>query len=72
MSTDVVKFDSTESGSDQRIVRPKAVEFYLIVSLPLVVGVFVAWYGFYVWESRKERQAHQLVLKNSKDHSEKV
>ena len=76
MSTDIIKFQNPEPEASQavaqRVVQPKAVEFYLMVSLPLVIGVFVAWYGVYLWETRKENRNKERTASAHEDVSEKV
>lgn len=73
MSTDIIRFQSTEAGTAERVVQPKAIHFYLMVSLPLVFGTFLAWYGVYLWETHKEKNKRSgTAKKEHRDASEKV
>ena len=74
MSTDIIKFQNAGPDTSQQIVQLKAVKFYLAVSLPLVFGVFIAWYAVYLWETRKEKRNkdRSVAEDERKDTFEKV
>ena len=74
MSTDIIKFQNAGPDTSEQVVQLKAVKFYLMVSLPLVFGVFIAWYAVYLWETRKEKmnKGRTVAGDEHKDPSEKV
>ena len=55
MSTDIVKFRINKSGLLENSVQLGALQLYIVVSLPLMLITFLAWYGVYWWVNRKER-----------------
>ncbi len=62
MSTDIVTFDSDETGDSQKLVQPGAIQLYMAITIPLTLFVFVAWYGVYWWVDRKERLNKRRVM----------
>ena len=58
MSTDIVQFKS----DSKLVVGMAALQLYLAISLPLVFVTVLAWYGFYWWETRKERKLEKAGL----------
>lgn len=52
MSTDIIHFPKAESGPLESVVSPRALQLYLIISLPLVVVTLGGWYLYYLWEIR--------------------
>lgn len=56
MSTPIVTFAPGSAEISARNVSFGALQFYVSVSLPLMIATFAAWYGVYWWENRKEKQ----------------
>jgi hypothetical protein len=60
MSTDIVKFQTDNNGQTQKVFHLEALQLFLSICLPMVVVVFVAWYGVYWWIDQKEARQRQL------------
>lgn len=56
MSTDIVTWDTNSFNQQERTVFTGAVNFFLMLTLPLIFATFTAWAGFYWSEKRKERK----------------
>jgi hypothetical protein len=54
MSTDILQFQTTESGSAQEVFQLDALTRYLEITLPLMLITFAAWYVVYWWVNRSE------------------
>ncbi len=67
MSTDIVNFKPTSTGSSGSRVELAALQLYLAISLPLVCVTLLAWYGFYWWEVRKERMDQEKVDREARE-----
>lgn len=61
MSTPIVTFEPGSPKLADRNIAVGALQFYLVVSLPLVLLTFVAWYVVYWRENRKEKQRREAV-----------
>jgi uncharacterized membrane protein len=62
MSTDIVKFQTDSTGQTLKMFYPGALLLFLSLCLPLMVAVFIAWYGVYWWIDRKEVEQRQRRL----------
>lgn len=56
MGTDIVKFQTDSNGQTQKEFHLDALQLFLTICLPMMVMVFVAWYGVYWWIDRKEAE----------------
>ncbi|GAB7361634.1 hypothetical protein MBLNU230_g1685t1 [Neophaeotheca triangularis] len=54
MSTPIVTFEPGSAQLKDRVIAVGALQFFVLVSLPLVLLTFVAWYLVYRRENRKE------------------
>lgn len=61
MSTPIVKFDSTKSGFSAKNIGVGALELYIVVSVPLVLFTFLAWYGVSRWEKRQANKEQERL-----------
>jgi len=61
MSTDMIRFQSNDSGKPERIVHFEAIQFYIALSIPLTVATFLAWYGVYWCSVFKERRKGNVI-----------
>jgi hypothetical protein len=68
MSTDIVTFQTGTDGQTQKVFQLDALQLFLAICLPMMVVVFVAWYGVYWWVDQKEAEQQQRQL----DISEQV
>jgi hypothetical protein len=66
MSTDIVKFQINNAGQTLKVFQLGALLLFLSLCLPLMVVVFVAWYGVYWWIDRKEAEQQQRQLDTGK------
>lgn len=55
MSTDIVHFQTTSSGTSTRTVQLGALRLFIAISLPLMLITFSAWYVVYWWVDRIEK-----------------
>jgi len=62
MSTDIVVFQTDDAGETVKLFHVDALLLFLAICLPLMVVVFVAWYGVYWWIDRKEGEQRQRQL----------
>jgi hypothetical protein len=62
MSTDIVVFQTNNTGETVKVFHMDALLLFLAICLPLMVAVFVAWYGVYWWIDRKEGLQRQRQL----------
>jgi hypothetical protein len=62
MSTDIVRFQLGNDGETQKLFQVDALQLFLAICLPLMVVVFVAWYGVYWWVDQKEAEERRLRL----------
>ncbi|KAE9381149.1 hypothetical protein N431DRAFT_538899 [Stipitochalara longipes BDJ] len=62
MSTDIVKFQTDSTGHTLKIFYPGALKLFLSMCLPLMVAVFISWYGVYWWIDRNEVEKRQKQL----------
>jgi hypothetical protein len=58
MSTDIIRWNSDADGRLKKIVSTGALQLYLTITLPLMIGTFAAWYGVYWWVNTKD---HSLI-----------
>jgi hypothetical protein len=54
MSTDILQFQTTDSGSAQEIFQLDAFTRYMEITIPLMLITFAAWYAVYWWVDRTE------------------
>jgi hypothetical protein len=54
MSTDIVSFQTTSTGKQEKTVSLGAIEIFLATSLPLMLLTFAAWFVVYRWVNRKD------------------
>jgi hypothetical protein len=59
MSTDIVTFQTGTDGQTQKVFQLDALQLFLAICLPMMVVVFVAWYGVYWWVDQKEAEQQQ-------------
>ncbi|KAF2265884.1 hypothetical protein CC78DRAFT_567210 [Lojkania enalia] len=57
MSTDIIRWNPDADGRPIRTVSTGALWLYLTITLPLMVGTFLAWYGVYWWVNTKDKPA---------------
>jgi hypothetical protein len=62
MSTDIVVFQTDDAGETVKLFHVDALLLFMAICLPLMVVVFVAWYGVYWWIDRKEGEQRQRQL----------
>ena len=64
MSTDIVHWQTDDNGQSQKIFQLGALQTFMTICLPMMLGTFVAWYGVYWWVDRKEtlKRRGQLAL----------
>ncbi|RFU28625.1 hypothetical protein B7463_g7720, partial [Scytalidium lignicola] len=68
MSTSIVQWDRNADGESKENFQMAALKVYLIITVPLMVVSFGAWYGVYWWVDRKERnKSKEMVQKGNKD-----
>jgi hypothetical protein len=68
MSTDIVTFQRGNDGQSQKVFQLDALQLFLTICLPMMVVVFVAWYGVYWWVDQEQTKRRQRRL----DISEQV
>lgn len=56
MSTDIVTYQASSKGVTHETVSSEALRLYLILSLPLTLATFLAWYGVYWYITWKEEK----------------
>lgn len=56
MSTDIIRFQNDQNGEPQRVFHSKALQLYLMITLPLMLLTFAAWYFVKRRIGRKTRQ----------------
>jgi len=54
MSTDIVRYQKSDSGLSEKIFQLDALQLFLEVTLPLMAVTFVGSYGVYWWVHRNE------------------
>ena len=62
MSTDILRLQLGNDGETQKLFQIDALQLFLAICLPLMVVVFVAWYGVYWWVDQKEAEERRLRL----------
>ena len=65
MSTPIVNFPANSSGFSNRNIGFGALEFYVVISLPLMCLTFAAWYFVYLREKRKEKRTPEETPQGS-------
>jgi hypothetical protein len=61
MSTDIVHWDRNGNGKSHEIFQLSALKVYLVITLPLMVLSFAAWYAVYWWVDRKEKRVKGIT-----------
>ncbi|RDW74883.1 hypothetical protein BP6252_06025 [Coleophoma cylindrospora] len=59
MSTDIVKFQSTNGGPGPIVFQRDALSLYLYVTIPLMVVTFTTWWGLYRCEQYKAKKSER-------------
>ncbi|KAI9866764.1 MAG: hypothetical protein M1813_000706 [Trichoglossum hirsutum] len=55
MSTDIIRFQTDQTGEPSRTFRLGALQLFLAITVPLMFVSFLAWYGVYWWVDRKDK-----------------
>jgi hypothetical protein len=60
MSTDIVTFQRGSDGQTEKVFQLDALQLFSAICLPMMVVVFVGWYGVYWWvDQDKAGQRHR-------------
>lgn len=54
MSTDIVRFQGGNGAGTQEVFSLPALKLFLIISLPMMAGTFIAWFAIYWWINRRQ------------------
>jgi len=60
MSTDIIRFSSSDVGTHQRNFSSEALKLYIAITLPMMFLTFMAWWVVYRYVNRKTRAAHDI------------
>ncbi|KAL1635092.1 hypothetical protein SLS56_001844 [Neofusicoccum ribis] len=54
MSTDIIRWQSDGGNSLEKTVSTGALEFFMSITIPLMLVTFTCWYGVYWWVNKRE------------------
>lgn len=69
MSTPVVQFNDDNENLSDRNIGVGALQFYVVVSVPLMLLTFASWYAVHWWERRKEKRRRKAFLWRLEAHN---
>lgn len=55
MSTDIIHWKDAGNGNSKKEFQFGALKVYMAISLPIMTVTFGIWYGFHLYDVRKER-----------------